>query len=212
MKEENVRLQCQEYNLSAVRTLPEDGTLSPTVVMCHGRSRDKNGTKYKILSEELAKNGISSLRFDFYGHGESDGVFNDFTESIGVKNLHHVIKYLQNNGCKNNSIGISGSSTGAQVAILYAVRNPEIGALVLRAPAYDYESLRIAEYIQSPTLIITGEKDTLVSPTDAKKLYDRFICKKEFRVIKGATHECQDINHIMELNRLNAEWFERWLK
>ena len=167
MKEENVRLQCQEYNLSAVRTLPENGTPSPTVVMCHGWSRDKNGTKYKMLSEELAKNGISSLRFDFYGHGESDGVLNDFTESIGVKNLHHVIRHLQDNGCKNNSIGISGSSTGAQVAILYAVRNPEIGALALRAPSYDYESLRIAEYIRSPTLIIAGEKDRLISPADA---------------------------------------------
>jgi len=210
MDEEKMKFNCRGYmELSAILTSP---IREPVVVMCHGYSRDKNGAKYRMLSEELSKKGISSFRFDFYGHGESNGFLEDFTEEIGVVNLEYAIDFLNMRGWKNGQIGISGSSTGAQIAALYAATNPEIGALTLRAPTYGMETLRAVGCIESPTLVITGEKDNLTSPNDTKRFFDSLKCEKDFKVIQGATHECQEVNHIEELNRLNVEWFERWLK
>jgi alpha/beta superfamily hydrolase len=211
MKEEKLIISEGYRNLSAVLTSPES-SITPVVVMCHGYSRDKNGTKYIMLSEKLAEKDMSSLRFDFSGHGDSWGFLEDFTNKLGVDNLDDVVWYLQKRGYKNKQMGISGSSTGAEIAVLYAAKNPEIGALALRAPTYGMETLRTVGCIESPTLVITGEKDTLITSSAARRFFDILNCEKDFKIIQGATHECQEVKHIEELNRLNSEWFERWLK
>ena len=211
MNEEKLILSEGYRNLSVVLT-SSGNSITPIVVMCHGYSRDKNGTKYIMLSEKLAEKGMSSLRFDFSGHGESGGFLEDFTNELGVDNLDDVVWYLQKRGYRNKQIGISGSSTGAEIAALYVVKNPEIGALALRSPTYGMETLRAVGCIKSPTLIINGEKDTLITPLAAKRFFDSLNCEKDFKVIQGASHECQEVNHIEELNRLNVEWFEKWLR
>lgn len=212
MKEEKLVVnEGYRDSLSTILTSP-GGNITPIVVMCHGYSRDKNGTKYVMLSERLAKSGISSLRFDFSGHGESWGFLEDFTNELGVKNLNDVTLYLQRRGYKNKQIGISGSSTGAEIAALYAAKNTEIGALALRAPTYSHETLMTNRLIKSPTLVIVGEKDNSITPSDAKLFFECLRCEGDFKIIKGATHECQELRHIEELNRLNVEWFQKWLK
>ena len=44
-------------------------------ILCHGLGDHKNGFVLPQLAEALAKAGLSSLRFDFPGNGESDGTF-----------------------------------------------------------------------------------------------------------------------------------------
>lgn len=44
-------------------------------ILCHGLGDHKNGFVLPQLAAALAKAGLSSLRFDFPGNGESDGTF-----------------------------------------------------------------------------------------------------------------------------------------
>ncbi len=44
-------------------------------ILCHGLGDHKNGFVLPQLAEALAKAGLSSLRCDFPGNGESDGTF-----------------------------------------------------------------------------------------------------------------------------------------
>lgn len=45
------------------------------VILCHGYASSKNGFHLPAIAAELAKKRISSLRFDFSGNGDSQGVF-----------------------------------------------------------------------------------------------------------------------------------------
>ncbi|MAH42743.1 alpha/beta hydrolase, partial [archaeon] len=45
------------------------------VIMCHGFTSSKESGTYINLEKMLNEKGIATFRFDFYGHGESDGKF-----------------------------------------------------------------------------------------------------------------------------------------
>ena len=52
----------------------EDGDKEkPLVILCHGLTSSKDSSTYTRLAEELNKNSIGSYRFDFHGHGKSEG-------------------------------------------------------------------------------------------------------------------------------------------
>ncbi|MFQ5721848.1 MAG: serine aminopeptidase domain-containing protein, partial [Candidatus Aminicenantales bacterium] len=51
------------------------------VILCHGFLRSKEGRTYISLEEILNQAGISTFRFDFFGHGQSEGKFEEITSS-----------------------------------------------------------------------------------------------------------------------------------
>ena len=65
--------------LSATLQTPDGQAKFPLVILCHGFNADKNYPLLKILADELETRGIASIRFDFNGHGNSDGDFQDMT-------------------------------------------------------------------------------------------------------------------------------------
>src|SRR3972149_4115310 len=80
------------------------------LIMAHGFSSNKNTKNFVKLSEMLRTKGISSFRFDFWGHGESDGKFENITISEAVDDILNAIKFVKELGYKN--IGLLGSSFG----------------------------------------------------------------------------------------------------
>ena len=53
----------------------------PIVILCHGFTGNRNGGLEVGIAHELETKGIASIRFDFNGHGESEG---DFQQMTGV--------------------------------------------------------------------------------------------------------------------------------
>ena len=47
----------------------------PIVILCHGFTGNRNGGLERGIAHELESLGIASIRFDFNGHGESEGEF-----------------------------------------------------------------------------------------------------------------------------------------
>ncbi len=112
---------------------PEKET-NTCVITCHGLLASKDSQKYIMLSEALVLQGISSLRFDFRGCGESSGKLESSHITNRTKDLDAIVNYIvQELGI--NKLGLFGSSMGGFLSISLASKNSNIKALVsLAAP------------------------------------------------------------------------------
>src|SRR5262245_29522110 len=88
------------------------------VILCHGFLSSKNSTTNKTLTRLLNERDISTFRFDFFGQGESDGIFEDITVSVALEQATAALDFLISRG--HHQLGLVGSSFGGLVSILAA--------------------------------------------------------------------------------------------
>lgn len=84
-----------------------DTSASKTVVLCHGYSSHKDTRLLERLAEECEKLPLSSLRFDFSGNGESEGVFEFANYLKEVEDIRSAIEFL-NDQHNKEIIGLIG--------------------------------------------------------------------------------------------------------
>lgn len=116
------------------------------LIMAHGFSSNKNTKNFVKLSEMLGSMGIASFRFDFWGHGESDGEFENITISEAVDDILNAVKFVKELGYKN--IGLLGSSFGGISSIMAASKTNKLSFLALKSPVSDYWELEKGRYTQ----------------------------------------------------------------
>ncbi len=108
----------------------------PTLVWLGGFRSDMRGTKAEVLSALAEREGLPFLRFDYSGHGESDGRFEDGTISGWTEDAAAMIAART-----RGPLVLVGSSMGAWIALRLAQRLPgRVAALLLLAPAPDFTS------------------------------------------------------------------------
>ena len=66
-------------NGSQAKAKTKAGKKTPLLVLCHGFGGNKEGKLFDCLVDSLNKKGIAVIRFDFNGHGKSEGKFEDMT-------------------------------------------------------------------------------------------------------------------------------------
>lgn len=125
----------QKHRVSAILSQPEQPT-STVVVLCHGFLSSKNSTTNKTLTRMLNDRGLATLRFDFFGQGESEGLLEDITISLAVGQAKAAVALVRSRGFKK--IGLVGSSFGGLVSILTAAQQPAIDCLALKCPVVDF--------------------------------------------------------------------------
>ncbi len=108
---------------------------SALVITSHGFTSTKESKIYQELQEELNTRSIGTLRYDYYGRGESDGQFEETTLTKTLASLQAVIQYARTQG--NYKIGLIGSSFGGLLSLLAAARDPLIQALALKSSVVD---------------------------------------------------------------------------
>jgi len=132
--------------LSGILTEPQNILPnSPIVLMCHGLSSCKE--RLLPLAADLIEKNIAVFRFDFFGHGESDGAFENLTLSECVRDVLQAFQYLKDN--KSQRIGLFGSSFGGLSSVLAAAQLPELNYLALRAPIWDPKEKVLSDYPES---------------------------------------------------------------
>lgn len=115
----------------------------PITILCHGFPSSKDSNTNLALEKALNEDGVSTLRFDFFGQGESEGNFEDITISECVEDIFSAVKYLKSLGYAK--IALVGSSSGGGASIMAAAKLPDLFALVLKAPAVDHLEVEIAK-------------------------------------------------------------------
>ena len=107
---------------------------APTFVWLGGFKSDMSGTKAQALAEWARERRQGFVRFDYSGHGQSGGRFEQRVVSHWLSDALAVIDE-QSQG----PLVLVGSSMGGWIALLAARERPQrVAALLLIAPAADF--------------------------------------------------------------------------
>jgi hypothetical protein len=112
------------------------------VVMCHGFASSKESEKFVRFEKTFNDSRINTFRFDFFGHGASEGELKDITISKAVYGIENAIKLLRGEGYKN--FGLIGSSFGGLAGAIASSKIKDIFALALISPISDFYSLTVS--------------------------------------------------------------------
>lgn len=106
----------------------------PAVMFLGGFRSDMEGTKAIYLQQECEKRGQTYVRFDYRGHGKSEGKFEEACISEWVKDAKDVLDH-----CLQGAVILVGSSMGGWVSLLLAHQGQQnIQAIVGLAAAPDF--------------------------------------------------------------------------
>ena len=135
---ERVSIDGSKGKLAAIIQKPElqQGQRCPMVMLCHGFNGRKEGALFELIADSLMQHGIASIRFDFNGHGESEGDFVEMTVPNEIADAMCVYEYVRDLRYVSE-VAIVGHSQGGVVAGMTAGQaEPEsFAAVVLMAPA-----------------------------------------------------------------------------
>lgn len=128
---------------------------SPGVVFLGGYASDMTGTKATALEAHVRSRGHGFLRFDYRGHGQSSGRFEDGTIGRWRDDALAALDALT-----EGPQVLVGSSMGGWIALLAAVARPErVAGLVGIAAAPDFtEDLMWAELDAAQRTTLTRDR------------------------------------------------------
>lgn len=127
--------------VSGLLVRPDEPTTA-VAVLCHGFASSKDSSTNRALTHDLVARGLAVFRFDFFGHGESEGAFADLTLTAAIHDLEQALMVVRSRGFV--SIGLVGSSFGGIVSTIVAAResnNSGLHVLALKCPVSDYAAL-----------------------------------------------------------------------
>ncbi len=115
----------------------ENAISGVVAVLGHGYLSDKNSRTNMALIKELSSSGISTLAYDMWGHGDSDGDVRYLTVSKAVSSARAVLKYAQK---KYEKIVLVGSSFTGSVSLISGLYEP-LNGIALKCPVFDPKAL-----------------------------------------------------------------------
>lgn len=146
---------------------------APGVVFFHGFTGDRMESHWIFIkcARALARAGIASLRFDFYGSGESDGEFHAATLASEVSDaLDAVAFFRRQKGIDPGRLGLCGLSLGGCVAACIAERVEAKAVVTWSAVAHP---ALLQEIMQDTLQPVPGSRGLL--EYDAREVSLRFI-------------------------------------
>lgn len=140
--EQYVELENKKGILRGMVHIPDDSSKNkkyPGVVLYHGftRNRMEPGFMFVRFSRLLMEHGIASIRFDFWGSGESNGAFDKMTLSGELEDADDILNYFRSRDeIDKDRVFLLGLSMGGTVAGYTAgMHNDDVRGLLLWAPA-----------------------------------------------------------------------------
>ncbi len=133
---DTLRLQGSVGKLFTIVNRPASKEKVPLVIICHGFSGNCRSPFMTDLSNSIVSQGMAALRFDFNGHGKSDGEFKDMTVLNEIDDLKNVIAWAEKQSWVKD-ISLVGHSQGGVVVSMVSgeLGDKEIKAEVLLAAA-----------------------------------------------------------------------------
>jgi len=137
MAQEKLTIQGSRGKLAAILQKPEmkQGERVPMMIIMHGFGGKKESPLFDQLVKKLTSQGIATIRFDFNGHGESEGDFQYMTVPNEIEDATCIFNYVRSLDYVS-CIGVLGHSQGGVVAAMLSGQlGGEIACAVLMAPA-----------------------------------------------------------------------------
>lgn len=122
---------------------PYSKSLPPIIVFLSGYRSSMAGTKASYIDNLAEMMSFDYLRFDYSGHGESDGMFTELTLSDWIDDSQEVIEHVFGTV---RPVILVGSSMGGWIAVhlFKKLKNP-ITHFIGLAPAPDFTNILMKE-------------------------------------------------------------------
>lgn len=136
MSETAVEFENQGSKLQGILHVPADARPHPTVVFLHGYTGNKieDHCLFVKAARDLCANGISCLRFDFRGSGDSEGAFAEITADGEISDATQAIDFARSLKSTDSArIGLVGLGLGGAIAAGVASK-AAVKSLALWAP------------------------------------------------------------------------------
>lgn len=169
--------------LCGILSDPSDSKKNLMAVLCHGFSTGKDGRTYVRLEQILNEKGIAILRFDFFGHGESEGNLAEITVSEAVDDVLNAIRFVKEAGYRK--LGLVGSSFGGIAALIAASQAEGLKCLALKSPVSDYLSKLIAERDRQDINEWKQQGHIFITDTEGKNLPLNYTFFEDAAKIRG---------------------------
>lgn len=186
--------------------LPDGAGPFAVVVFAHGFNSGRFSGRNRAIAERLVERGVAALLIDFTGHGDSEGTIEDATVDRMVGDLGAAVDFLEGRDeVDARRIGVSGSSSGGIVTVLFASGDRRPAALVLRSVPAE-RLFEAASRIEAPTLVVAGSADIPIVEED-RALAEALGGEHEFRTIEGAGHLFEGEGQAEEVAEHSVDWF-----
>ena len=190
MHQSAVSFQTAGLTFEGVVAQPDaDGGPWPGVVICHphplhGGSMHNNVVLALALG--LAQEGFVTLRFNFRGVGDSEGVHgqgeSEHEEVLGALDLVKAWPDTQ------GKTGLVGYSFGSGVILRHEALYQEADAVALVSPGLRYVTDSPLKSEKLPAMIVAGDRDRLVDQELLAAELKTFRQEPESRVFEGVDH------------------------
>lgn len=181
------------------------------VLFAHGSGSSRLSPRNAYVARVVREAGIGTLLFDLLTEDEASDRGNVFDIDFLAARLKAATDWVRNIGSAQGlGIGYFGASTGAAAALVAAADDQTIGAIVSRGGRPDLAGPALPK-VKAPTLLIVGGDDTEVIELN-EEAYERLTCKKELRIVAGATHLFEEPGTLEEVARLARDWFKLHLR
>ncbi|HAS95099.1 TPA: alpha/beta hydrolase [Candidatus Wolfebacteria bacterium] len=196
--------------LPGILTIPEYAT--GIVLFAHGSGSSRLSPRNTFVATELNNASIATLLIDLLTEDEDSVYETRFDIDLLTQRLGVVAQWLsKNEQTQHLPLGLFGASTGAASALNLAVSQPNlIHAVVSRGGRPDM-SLASFSLVQTPTLLIVGGNDTVVTDLN-QQAYEQLLCEKEIAIIPGATHLFEEPGALEQVSEHAIRWFIKYLK
>ncbi len=213
LSRQDVRIPSGSVQLEGELIIPEGA--SGIVVFAHGSGSSRHSPRNRYVAGVMRDANLGTLLFDLLTPEEEqiDIKTRHLRFDIGLlsRRLASAARWLMDReDSRDLSIGFFGASTGAAAALVAAAELGErIGAVVSRGGRPDLAGESLSA-VKAPTLLIVGGFDDVVIRLNEEALA-RLDCKKELKIIAGATHLFEEPGTLEAAAGLAAGWFQYFL-
>jgi alpha/beta superfamily hydrolase len=134
---------------------------------------------------ELHELGLTTLRFNFRGVGESEG---EHDAGRGeVEDLAGAVSWIRGSA-PNAPLILVGYSFGAWCAIRYAARDRSVCAIIaigLPTRTYSFDEI---DHLGRPLVVVQGSEDEFGSPDEVRVVLEKTRPRAKLLVVEGSSH------------------------
>ncbi|MEO1422249.1 MAG: alpha/beta hydrolase [Pseudomonadota bacterium] len=172
---------------------PQKNKDAPIAIILHPHPKFGGTMNNKVvynLHYAFLNLGFTVLRFNFRGVGRSQG---EYDQGVGeLSDAASALDYLQAMNPNSRQCWVAGFSFGAWIGMQLLMRRPEVVGFISVAPPANMYDFTFLAPCPSSGLIINGDADRVVPPSDVTALSDKLKLQKGITIthqtVPGAGH------------------------
>lgn len=207
--EETVTIPVGEARIVGTLRVPEQA--SGIVLFAHGSGSSRFSPRNRRVAAVLERAGLATLLIDLLSEQEENedsrtGALRFDISLLADRLLAASSWLLLGERTASLPIGFFGASTGAGAALLAVSQRPELAKAVVSRGGRPDLAGKALRHVRAPTLLIVGERDTVVLDLNRRAAED-LVAECALEIVPGATHLFEEPGALEQAAALARDWF-----